>query len=348
MSTTTTGMGSGGVLLLALTLICWLIMLVYMLAVVGQDVHGDAVVGQAYAWIAAMAFGGLAWLWMGGLLLRAGTQDRMPPWAAKVSIPAYLLMGAAGAIAVYLLQNPARVWPVMIPALLPPVVAFYVFALYQPSLAPKFAGTGSVVVWGAILILSLAPWPSMFLSIAADNERRAESAKAQEEWRVQEGERNRAANLEKLKAMTADDPVMNWYGLLDEESGVRTEAFEALRKIERRQADIEDMLGYGIMRAMMLVPDLDLKATPRLCEVSRTFLVNRAKESRVRPKQDPRPYNGDSLADLEKILPAIRWLIAHGCDLEEGIAATEASVQSHIDSPERGRALGLLAELRKK
>jgi hypothetical protein len=348
MSTTTTSMGSGGIVLLALTLICWLAMDLYMFSVVGRDVHGDAVVGQAYAWLGAMLAGGLTWLWMGGLLLRAGTQDRMPPWAAKVSIPVYLLMGAAGAIAVYLLQNPTCVWPVIIPALLPPIVAFYVFALYQPTLGPLFAEMGSVAVWGIISILSLAPWPSMFLSIAADRERRADSAKAQEEWQVQEGARNRAANLEKLKAMTPDDPVMNWYNLLDEESGVRTEAFEALRKIERRQADIEDMLSYGIMRAMMLVPDLDLKATPQLCEVSRTFLVNRAKESRVRPKQDPRPYNGDSLADLEKILPAVRWLLAHGCDLEEGIAGTEASVQSYIDSPERARALASLAGLRKK
>jgi hypothetical protein len=159
---------------------------------------------------------------------------------------------------------------------------------------------------------------------------------------MQEQARNRAANLAKLQTMK-DAPVVEWYSLLEEGSGVRPQALEALRRVGRRQADIEEMLRYGIIRGMVLLPELDLKATPQLCQAARTFLLKNAKESRVRPKQDPRPYDVDSGA--EQALPAMRWLIANGCNCDEGIAALEVSVESHIDSPARQKALASLAAL---
>ncbi len=71
---------------------------------------------------------------------------------------------------------------------------------------------------------------------------------------MQEGKRNRAANLAKLATMTPDMPLTDWYPLLDVEGGVPSEALEALRHIERRQSDIEFLLSKGVPRAMMLLP----------------------------------------------------------------------------------------------
>jgi hypothetical protein len=141
-------------------------------------------------------------------------------------------------------------------------------------------------------------------------------------------------------------PLTDWYPLLDVEGGVTTEAMEALRHVERRQADIEFLLSKGIARAMILLPDLDLKPTPELCAAARTFLLQSAKSSRIRPKQDSYEYRAGGVA--ESSLPGIRWLQAHGCDCEEGIAALEASVRSHLDSPDRKAALAALAALREK
>ena len=64
----------------------------------------------------------------------------------------------------------------------------------------------------------------------------------------------REANLVKLRAMKPAAPLTEWYALLDEQSGVRQEALQALRRVPRRQADIQDMLAYGIPMAMILVP----------------------------------------------------------------------------------------------
>jgi hypothetical protein len=106
------------------------------------------------------------------------------------------------------------------------------------------------------------------------------------------------------------------------------------------------MLSYGIIMSMKLLPELDLQPTPQLCESARTFMLKNAKESRVRPKQDPRPY--DPANGVLEYLPGIRWLVSHGCNCDEGIAALQASVESYIESPERNKAIAALAELREK
>lgn len=339
-------LSSGGIALLVLTILCWLGQLVYLSAVVGKVVLGDAVVGQAYAWIAAILLASFAWLWIGGLLLKAATENQMPGWANISAVVLYIGGAAAGMAAYYLMQDPKWVWPVIIPMLLPPILAFYVFALYNPSLRPFFSTTGSVAVWVTVLVLIISPYPSLLRKLAADQARHIENDRTTEEWKVQERARNRAYNLVRLEAMTDDHPVMDWYNLLDDESGVSAEAFERLRRIERRQHDIEDMLPWGILRAMTLLPQLDLKATPELCEAAKQFMLKSGKESRVREKQAPRAYVAGGT--LEQSLPAIRWLIAHGCNCDEGIAAMEASVLSHLDSPDRKAALATIAELRTK
>ena len=339
-----TSLGPGGVTLLVLALLCWLPQTVILSSVAGQQVHGDAVVGQGMAWLAAMVFAGFTWLWLGGLLLKAGVEDRMP---ASANLPAtflYILSAAAVAAAFFLLQDSNRAWFVITPALLPPVLAFYVFALYHPSWRSFFsAPSGRRAVWGVVVLLALAPLPAFYRKLVGDHASRIESAKARDEWKVREGQRNRAENLEKLKTMTPEMPLTDWYPLLDEEGGVTAEALEALRHIERRQSDIEFLLSNGVLKAMMLLPELDLKATPELCEAARTFMLKSAKSSRVRPKQDPREYQAGG--DVEGSVDGIRWLQAHGCNCDEGIAALEASVRSHLDSPDRRAALAALAGL---
>lgn len=334
--------GSGGIALLALTAICWLLFVTYLFGIAGHQAHGDAAMGQALGVFAAILFAGLTWLWLGGLLLKAGTEDRMPSWAALPVTVLFLFSGTAVAACFFLIQDPKRIWPAYIAAVLPPIIALYVLALYLMPVPPFF----SVAVWSVVLILSLIPWPSLFRQMNADEARRAEHAVQQEARTAQERVFNRAENFAKLEALTPEAPLTDWFPLLDEKSGVRTEALEKLRHVERRQADVEEMLTWGIIGAMMLLPDLDLKARPELCDAAKAFMLKNAKESRVRPKQDPREY--DPSHGVIDYLPGIRWLMANGCDCDEGIAALEASVASYIESPGRNKDIALLAELRQK
>ena len=335
--------GAGGTLLF-LTLACWVLLLLCLSAVVGRVVHGDAVVGQAMTWLFAMVLAALTWLWIGGLLLKAGTQDMLP--LPGIALALYLASGAAVAASLFLLQDSTRVWPAAIPALIPPLQAFYVFALYQPSLRPKIAGgTASAAVWGAIAILSIAVYLPAISQLAGSRTRRSEAAEARKLMDAHERERKRAENLPKLQAIAPDTPLWDYLPFLDESSGVQPDALAAVRHLERRQTDIRDMLGWGVPRAMTLLPDLDLKATPELCQAARNSMIKNAKETRVRPKQDPREYRAGAVEDS---FAAVRWLIANGCDCDDAVAAMQASVETFIDTPDRMAALAALAALRRK
>jgi hypothetical protein len=242
-----------------------------------------------------------------------------------------------------LLQQHSPAWPAITPALIPPILILYVFALHQPTLRVFFAApNGTRAVWGVVLLLALAPGPALYSAVTGARAARI----GLEQQRVQEGQRLRAANLEKLKTMTPEMPLPYWYPLLDEEGGVRAEALEEVRKVPRRQADIEFLLTNGVLMAMMLLPELDLQARPELCQAANTFMVNAARGSRVRPKQEPREYRPGG--DLEASVAGVRWLQAHGCDCDEGLAAMEASVRTFLDTPERKAALTTIAELRGK
>ena len=324
--------------LLSLALVCWTVWLLFVFSVAGKEVHGDAVLGQAYAWFFAMGFAGLTWLWIGGLLLKAGIEDVVR--SGGIVLVLYLASGAAGAAAMFLLIEDVRhVWPVAILVLLPAVLIFYVFALYQPSLRPLFSGPlMSVLAASLVLVLCTVP---LLATIPRLGRARGNSAAVEQEA----ASRNREENLQKLQAMPADAPLWDLSDLLQERSGVRTEALEAVRRLERRQKDIEGMLEAGVPRALPLIPDLDLQPTAALCEAAGNYLRKYAKESRVRPKQDPRAYSG---AWVEESLPALRWLISRGCDCDATVAAMEASVGTFLDTPARKNALAALAELRKK
>jgi hypothetical protein len=270
----------------------------------------------------------------------------MPPGAHVAAVLVYLVSAAGVIAAMVLVQDPRQPWPAIVPGLVPPLVAGTVFALYHPSLRAAAAGAGGRAAVAAVLLLSLLPWPSLFRTIARKSRHRVERAQAQQEWDVQEKARRRAENLVKLAAMSSEEPVVNWYGLLEDEGGVRAEALETLRHVARRQADIEDMLGYGIPKAMMLLPDLDLEPRPQLCAAAQAFLHKRAQDAQRRPADEPAAYTSEGY--VAESLPGIRWLQSHGCDCDASLAAVDAMVRTYRDSPERQQILAALAALRRK
>jgi hypothetical protein len=338
-------MGTSGVILSVLTTVCWLGMLMMFPAFLGVDAHGDATVGVAYGFLASWVFAGFTWLWIGGLLLIAGTRDLLPGWGNLAALVLGPGCAAAAMAAFYLLSDPHLRWPAIVPVVSSVLLAGYACRLMQPSLRPLFSKpTTGLTVWILALVLAVAPWPTLVAQVRGKALQRAGNARGLAEWTFQERERNRTHNLEKLRAMPPGALIVNWYPLLDPESGVQAEALEALRHDPARQAQIEDMLGYGIHRAMTLLPDLDLQPTPTLCQAAGAFFVQTAASSHLRKRDDPVPYNAQ--VGFHELLPGIRWLTAHGCNCDEGIAALDASARTYLDSPARHILLADLAALR--
>jgi hypothetical protein len=216
--------------------------------------------------------------------------------------------------------------------------------LYRPWLRTALAApAGHLVVWGVVLILSAAVWPAVARHMREKSEQAVQNEQDLAASTAQEKERKHAENLAKLKAMTPDRHLVDWYGLLDPESGVRPAALAALRTVERRQGDVQEGLTYGIPAVMWLVPELDLKPTPELCEAARSYLMRVAKGLRIRNRE---PYAYSAEASIDRSFPGIRWFMAHGCTCGEGIAAIETEVRTYLDSPDRQKVLAGLAGLK--
>jgi hypothetical protein len=86
----------------------------------------------------------------------------MPRWAAILACVVHPLSGIGALVAIDMMSRHA-VWALLFPALLPPLVAFYAIWARFPRLHARLpARITSAVVWGAILILSIAPLPMAY------------------------------------------------------------------------------------------------------------------------------------------------------------------------------------------
>jgi hypothetical protein len=332
------------VVLLILTSVTWLLMIAVLTTVAGVVAPGDQDIFLGLRWILAYVLVGAIWLGLGGLLLVAGGQDVLPGWVRTAALILWPASAAAAFASLYLASDAVLRWPVLIPIAIPPLIAGYVAVLYQPSLAAVFgASAGSGVLWGVILALSLTIWPAVSRHLQEKLSRGVELGRAFAEREASEKEHRRSESLAKLNDMSPDAHLTQWYSLLDPENGVRDAAIAALKKVERRQGDVEEGLSYGIPAIMRLVPELDLNPTPQLCATAHTYLEKTAQAMRL---QNREPYPYDDQAYIDGSFAGIRWFIAHGCNCDEGITAVEAAVRTYLDSPERQKVLGALAGLK--
>lgn len=339
-------MGASVAILLVLASLCWLAVPINLFAVAGRQVTGDAAMGQGIGWVVTMVFTSLTWLWIGGLLLKAGTQGLLPGWQSTAAL--FLYLGACvGAIAaIYLMVDTTQVWPAASVVGLPPIVIGYVWALYQPGLRAGVQSGGiALAIQVAMLLLTLLPYPLAIQKFRTEQEAQAARIQGRSEYGRMEKERTREKNLAKLQALPADASINDWWELFDGGSGVRTEAIEAFKHMDRRQADIVEMMGYGVMGAMGLMEELDLQSTPQLCQAAHAYFEHRAKYFKRRKIDDPIPYSRKD-NDLDESLAGIRWLQARGCHCTEGIALLVAATKTYLDSPDRQQLIDSLEALK--
>jgi hypothetical protein len=159
---------------------------------------------------------------------------------------------------------------------------------------------------------------------------------------VKKAERREKA-LAKLRAMTADQPVEQWASLLEPENGVRAETIQALRKVDRRQDDIEQLARYNSI-FLTAAPELDLRLTPLLCSAIQDFIWNRAFVRQLQGERHER-FHPDESDDA--IASTVGWFQSRGCDCGRSLDKYAADIrQSFKDSPERQEFLEVLGKLK--
>lgn len=109
--------------------------------------------GKALSTFATLGFVVMTWVVMGLLLLRRGSQQALVGWVPAATSVVYFLSGAAAIASVFLLNDPKRIWPVVIPIMAPLLIIGYVVCVYQPTIRtamvnPAIGGLVWALCWG--------------------------------------------------------------------------------------------------------------------------------------------------------------------------------------------------------
>jgi hypothetical protein len=218
-----------GVVISVLILLVWVVQLATLADLGRSDAAGNAL-GEAFAAIEIIVL----WTLLGILLIVCGVSGRMPWPAALAAVVLLPASGFAAVIALNLLadhQAPPFLWPIITPALVPPIVVGFGFWTLLPAMRATIpAGVASGIAWGATLILCIAIWPMV-----------------QVREHVLEHEADlRAKWAEDFAKLAPDAPLWQWTPFLDTRDEARQEAvLQGIRKLERRQPETEIMLDRG-------------------------------------------------------------------------------------------------------
>ncbi len=240
-------------------------------------------------------------------------------WPAALA--AAILIPASGFVtfeALELLSRPRLppfLWPLVIPALVPPLIfAFCIWALFPSLRAAIPARLAGGIVWGATLVLCLSIIPLQQTRDRANEQ----FAAARQKY---------AADFAKLPA---DSPLWEWVPFLNTPDQTRVSAvLDRIRALDRRQSDAELMLDRGDF-PLGFIGRFDLTATPALCDKARA-LLRRQVEPLVLKSPNSKPYNaiGEQVSNAAN---AMEWLVGYECSCDAESLAWETMAKAYQGS----------------
>lgn len=299
-----------GAILSALMLPLWIVQLSLLSDLTGSDAAGN---GLAQAFAAGAII--LLWALLAVLASVAYLNGDMPAWAGVATAILIPASGFAAMAALELLTHPGEPpfrWPLVIPALVPPLVVIFCFWALVPLLRAAIpASLAAGFAWGVVLGLSAAILPMQAIRHAA----------IEQEDALREKQRADFARL------PADAPLWEWTPFLAAPDRTMADAAVArMRALERRQGDAETMLERGDF-PLAYLGSFDLDPTPALCEKARGLLRRRA-DALVPKTADAQPYTVVD-SDVAGALSAMKWLVGYGCSCDEESRAWEAMANAY-------------------
>ncbi|HEY3740583.1 MAG TPA: hypothetical protein VGL53_12100 [Bryobacteraceae bacterium] len=335
-------MSNIGIVLLAATVLFWVLLCGLLYSSIGQTAHGDAAYGQALMWIYDCLLLCLTWACLSGLLWSAASRNILPGWTSVAVVflcPASFL-AAIGALYLLTGDEPMR-WAFAIPAGIPGLLAAYVVVMSVSSWRVAVGMPLSIGVCAVAGLLSIAILPAV--SYKMDAPARKEAARKAALADPIQKARRRKEGLAKISTMTPEMPIEDWADLIGPESEVREEAFAALHKVARRQGDMERLVSSGNSFYIPLVPYLDLTMTPDLCEGVKKHIWNVGFAKQLRG-ENGLPYRED---DLDASLDVVPWFTTHGCNCDENLTNfADVIRRSYPDSPARQKCLNRIAAMK--
>ena len=308
---------SGGAVT-AVGILSVLALLVYAIALATlSDLRGSDAAGNAYA----QAFGAIEvialWLLLAVIAIIAGVKGVMPVPAVLAAV---LLVPASGFVtmeALELLSRPHEapyLWPLVIPAAVPPLVVAYCFWALLPGLrAHLSASVAGAIAWGAIALLCLSIVP---FGLARQHV-------------IDEFNDARAKYAEDFAKLPTNAPLWDWVPFLNTPDNSRSGAAEdGIRKLARRQSDAEIMLDRGDF-PLRYLGRFDLTPTPAICDKARA-LLRRQVATLVPKNPDSRPYS-DVAQQVIDAVAAMKWLVGHDCSCDAESQAWQSMAEAYKD-----------------
>jgi hypothetical protein len=280
-----------------LILLVWIVQLATLTDLSGSDPAGNAL---------AQAFGALEiivlWVLLAVLTILAGMKGTMPGAAA---LAALILVPASGFAAMTVAELLAErdvapfMWPIIIPALVPPLIITFCFWALLPSMRTTVpAGVAAGTAWGATLILCISILPMVQIRHLAIEQEAAQRTK----WE---------ADFTKL---AANSPLWVWTPFLARRDETKRNAvLERIRHLDRRQNDAEIMLDRGDF-PLLYLGSFDLDPTPTLCDKARNLLQRRV-QPLVPKSPSSRPY-ADIAEEVAGAVAAMDWLVGYDCSCD--------------------------------
>ncbi len=312
----------GSIVLLIIAACLYALLLVPLLDAARSlpPIGGEDRYSAAWSELFALGFGGLLWLDL-GLLLWLGAQRGAIPAFPTAAL--YLLAGLAGGFAIDRIFKVPGGWLVLVPILLPPLVAVFGFWARQP-----------VVMIGTIALVTLATVPLA----AWDAQRGPAPEREAAAKRVQDQQRQeKEAELQALDEDSSLEAYLNLitYAGLDADGKDRARA--GARRVKGRQSDAIMLLDGSKIDRLDEMWQLDIAATPELCAAYGAALQRyAAQEMRL-------DYRIDA---LERQMPNVKWLIDQQCDLDPTLAAIDALLRQSGSGTRLKPFLATLAALR--
>jgi hypothetical protein len=301
---------AGGIVLGAVIGLLWALNLATLASLGHSDAAGNGI-GEAYAAIQIIAL----WSLLTILTILASIQGAAPKpatAAALVIVPAsgFVAMAAADLLARAYLSP--HLWPIVIPAALPPLAVIWCFLALHGRTRLTGIALGALPVAMLAVCLLIQPLSLM---------RRA----------VNEAE---TARLEKYDADLArvppGAPMWEWAPFLDTaDSNKRAKVLDTIRSLDQRQAQAETMLARGDFPIAELGA-FDLDPTSELCSKARGLLRKQVAPL-VLTTPNSKPYS-DIAVQVSDAVAGMNWLVGYDCSCDVESLAWESMAKGYGDT----------------
>jgi hypothetical protein len=288
----------------------WALHLATVASLGRSDAAGDSL-AEAFAAIQVVVL----WSLLAIMTMIAGFKAATPRPSV---IAALVIVPASGFVAMEAAELLARsrlspfLWPIVIPAAVPPLVVIWCFAALLGR--GRLAGIAVSALPYATLAVCLLIWPLSLLRNAVDD--------------------LEAARLERYDAdlarLPANAPLWDWAPFLDtRDSTKRAQVLDSIRSIEQRQVQAEVMLDRGDFPIGEL-GSFDLDPTPALCEKARSLLRHRV-EPLVLKSPNTKPYSEIGL-QVSDAVSGMNWLVGYDCSCDAESAEWETMAKGYSNT----------------